>query len=241
METENDNKISGEFISLISKASKLKCLEDSSQQPPISEKIEEEEVYTLIGPRTTAKKTIIVDDDKPLVDTTEALPLKSKKTERRQKKRQEKLKRTTVKSDTKSFLELPPELLQDILGFLRPSDIFRLLRLNKSTAKFIQDNESSIVRDIIRQRYWVLSHSLQSPVLAKDVDASALACLMTPNWQEKTQINKRSYQQFIKMHDAFKVCSCMTCVLAWNHLNVVLDLAHFQKHLSEREPIPIVR
>lgn len=32
----------------------------------------------------------------------------------------------------------------------------------------------------------------------------------------------------------------MHCVLSWNNLCLILDLAHWQKNLDEREPIPMI-
>lgn len=32
----------------------------------------------------------------------------------------------------------------------------------------------------------------------------------------------------------------MSCVLAWNNLNIVLDLAHWQQNFDTREPLPII-
>lgn len=197
------------------------------------------EVYTLIGPRKAARKPAVVDDDEPLVDTTESIPLKSKKTERMQKRQQKKLKKTTVTSETKSFLELPPELLQEVLSHLQPSDIFRLLRLNKSTRDFILDNESLIAKDIIVHRYHTLARSFHLPVPLSKVDDTAQAALLSKNWQDRLQIHKKPYQH-VRVIDPAKVCTCMSCMLSWNNLNVILDLAFFQRHLDSREPIPMI-
>lgn len=197
----------------------------------------DDEVYTIVGPRRTTKK--IIDDEEPLIDTTEALQLKSKKTERMQKRQQKKLKKTTVQSDTKSFLELPHELLLEVLGYLLPSDIIRLQRLNKATAAFIEDNETIIARDIIRRRYWVLARSLPLPVPLDQVSSLAQASLQSQKWQDRLRIHKKPYQH-VRPIDPRQFCSCMTCVLAWNNLCVVLDLAHFQKNFNNREPIPMI-
>ncbi|CAK4022448.1 hypothetical protein CBER1_08496 [Lecanosticta acicola] len=197
-----------------------------------------DEAFTVIEPGKITKKAVMIDEYETLIDTTEALPLKSKKTERMQKKLQKKLKRTTVRSDTKSFLDLPPELLQGVLSHLQPRDIFPLLRLNKATREYILDNESAIARDIIRQRYWVLSRCFFLPVPLTEVEPSAHAALKNPEWQKRMQVHKR--YQHVKPHDESNVCSCSNCVCAWNDLCLVLDLAHFQDHLSNRQPIPII-
>ncbi|CZT23286.1 uncharacterized protein RCC_08997 [Ramularia collo-cygni] len=196
----------------------------------------DEEVYTIETRKPTKK---IFDDDEPLVDTTEALQLRSKKTERLQKRQQKRLKKTTVQSDTKSFLELPHELLHEVLAYLLPSDIIRLQRLNKATAAFIQDNESIIARDIIQRRYWVLARSLPLPVPLSQVSLPARASLQSQKWQDRLQIHKKPYQH-VRPIDPQQFCTCMTCVIAWNTLCVVLDLAHFQTNFNNREPLPII-
>ncbi|KAK4497227.1 hypothetical protein PRZ48_011677 [Zasmidium cellare] len=215
----------------------------STQRTPVEAKPgptqAEDEAYTLIVPRKAARKPAAVDDDEPLVDTTESIPLKSKKTERMQKRQQKKLKKTTVTSETKSFLELPPELLQEVLSYLQPSDIFRLLRLNKSTRVFILENESLIAKDIVQHRYHTLARSFHLPVPLAEVDHTAQAALLSKNWQDRLQIHKKPYQH-VRVIDPAKVCTCMSCMLSWNNLNVVLDLAFFQRHLNNRDPIPMI-
>lgn len=199
---------------------------------------EDEEVYTIVGTNRKAYKKI-VDEDEPLVDTTEALEKKSRKTERMQKRQQRKLRKTTVQSDTKSFLELPHELLHEVLSYLLPSDIIRLQRLNKSTAAFLQENEPVIARDIVRRRYWVLARCLPLPVPLDQVPALARASLQSQKWQDRLQLHKKSYQH-VRSIDPKQFCTCMTCVIAWNTLCVVLDLAHFQKNFNDREPLPMI-
>lgn len=211
--------------------------ESASETNPSIDDEAKDEVYSIVSTRKSSKK--IIDDDEPLIDTTEALQLKSKKTERLQKRQQKKLKKTTVQSDTKSFLELPHELLHEVLSYLLPSDIIGLQRLNKATAAFIQDNESIIARDIIRRRYWVLARSLPLPVPLDQVSLPAQASLQSQKWQDRLQIHKKPYQH-IRSIDPKQFCSCMTCVIAWNNLCVVLDLAHFQTNFNNREPLPMI-
>lgn len=208
----------------------------SNQDSGLQTKKPDEEVYTIVNTRKTKK---IIDDDEPLVDTTEALKLKSKKTERLQKRQQKKLKKTAVQSDTKSFLELPNELLHEVLSYLLPSDIIRLQRLNKATAAFIEDNETLIAREIIQRRYWVLARSLPLPVPLNQVPLEAQASLQSQKWQDRLQIHKKPYQH-VRTIDPKQFCTCMTCVIAWNNLNVVLDFAHFQTNFNNREPLPMI-
>lgn len=196
-------------------------------------------LMTFIAPRRIAKKSAIVDDDEPLVDRTAALPLHSKRTERKQKKQQERLKRTTVESETKSFLELPPELLIQVICHLLPSDILSLMQLSRSSSTFIQENAAHIGREVIRKRFWTLARCFPLPVRIEEVDEAARSAILCAAWQEKLQIHKKPYQH-VQPPDPQRICSCMTCLLAWNNLCVILDLAHFQYHLDNRKPIPMI-
>lgn len=214
----------------------------------------EEESYSVITPRQTAvKKTaarktavektavaVAVDDDAPRIDTTEKLPLKSKKTDRAKKKHEKRLKRTTVKSDTKSFLELPTELLDEVLSYLAPSDVIRLQRLTKGTRKYIRDNEKFIAQSIMDRRYHVLARAFQCPVPFERLDARAQCSLLSSEWQDRSKLHRNSYYQIVKPLDPRMVCTCTTCMLAWNNLNIVLDLAYYQHHLNARIAIPMV-
>ncbi|KXT16424.1 hypothetical protein AC579_5115 [Pseudocercospora musae] len=212
----------------------------ASQILPVPGKIKEES--HVIVPRKASRKAPIQGDDEALVDLTEELALKSKRTDRKKKQQQKKLERLEkkrVKSDVKSFLELPPELLEGVLGYLRPSDIFRLLRLNRSTRDFILDNERSIAKDIITRRYCVLYRCLQVPVALEKVDHVAQQSLLTSSWQDRLRIHTKPYQH-IRVIDAKSSCTCLTCVMAWNDLCSVLDLAHFQPTLDRHEALPAI-
>lgn len=178
-------------------------------------------------------------DEEPLVDTTAALALHSKKTVRLQKRQQKKQSARKVHSDVHSFLDLPYEVLLVVLSFLPPSDIFTLLRLNQSTRKFILENEASIAHTIKSRRYWVLQQCFPLPVSLENVPDSARPALLSKNWQDRLRIHKNPYQH-IKHIDPLTVCTCMSCVLAWNNLNIILDLAHWQSNFEKREPLPII-
>ncbi|KAI6909205.1 hypothetical protein KC318_g8445 [Hortaea werneckii] len=206
---------------------------------PISGPAEEYTIVHTGKPKGKPKKRIEEeeDDDAPLVDHTAPLAKNSKKTKRllkQQQKRQEK-----ASSKVRNFLELPAELLQEVLGHLRPTDIIRVSQLNHATKNFIQEQEGAIAKDVMDRRYWVLRRCLPLPVYFEQVDQASKQALLNPSWQEKTAINRKPYQH-IKTIDPEKVCSCPSCLLAWNNLNVVLDLAHFQWNLNHREPIPMI-
>lgn len=178
-------------------------------------------------------------DDEPLIDKTTALSLRSKKTLRTQKKLQRK-EAKKVHSDIKSFLDLPHELLSLVFSFLEPSDIFSLQLVSQLTNDIILDYESAIAASIISRRYWVLAQCFRLPIPLSSVPQNAHPALLSPDWQSKLRLHKNpSYQHFAQI-DPNELCTCMHCVLAWNNLNIILDLAHFQSHLDAREPLPII-
>ena len=185
-----------------------------------------------------SRKEHLIEDDEPLNDTTAVLPLHSKKTERLQRKQQKKSRRK-VHSDIKSFLDLPSELLIEVLSHLRPSDVVSLLRLSQFSRDFVLENEISIASSIKQRRYWVLHQCFPLPVPLSDVEPFAHSALLSEKWQERMKIHRNPYQH-IKHIDPSAVCTCMSCVLAWNNLNIIIDLAHWQTNLSTRQPLPII-
>jgi hypothetical protein len=178
------------------------------------------------------------EEAKALLDTTAALALHSKKTDRI-RKRMEKRESRRVKSRIASFLDFPSELLTEMLGYLLPSDVFSLLRLNHFCRDFVSDNEAAIANRIMQRRYWVLKQCFPCPIPLSHVDEHSRLSLTSQNWQDRLKIHKYWYQH-IQQIDPTTVCTCMTCVLAWNNLNIVLDLAHWQVNLEAREPLPII-
>ncbi|RFU26929.1 hypothetical protein B7463_g9400, partial [Scytalidium lignicola] len=178
-------------------------------------------------------------DEEPLVDTTAALPLRSKKTVRLQRRQEKKQSARKVHSDIESLFDLPYEVLLAILSFLAPSDLFSLLQVDNSTRTFILNNEKSIANTIKNRRYWILQQCFPLPLPLEDVPASARSALLSEKWQDRLRIHKNPYQH-IKHIDPSAVCTCMSCVLAWNNLNIILDLAHWQTNFESREPLPII-
>ena len=178
------------------------------------------------------------DDDELLNDTTAKLALHSKKTDRLQRRLQKKESRR-VKSEIKSFLDLTPELLTEVLGHLLPSDFSALLRVSQFSRDFVLDNETAIASRIIQSRYWVLGQCFPLLVSLSEVDDISRGALLSSRWQERLKIHRNPYQH-IQHINAAVVCTCMSCVLAWNNLNIILDLAHWQHNLETRQPLPII-
>jgi hypothetical protein len=195
--------------------------------------------HSSVGRRPKKKMPATLDDDEePLVDTTAALPLHSKKTERMQKRLEKKSKKKPSPKP-QSFLDLPSELLLDILTYLRPRDIFTLRRLNHLTKSFIASNEATISREIIRTRYSILAKCFPLPVPFASLDPQYHSALLSPKRQDLLAIHKKPYQH-AKPLDPLEICTCMTCVFAWNNLCTIVDLAHWQQALDNREPIPMI-
>jgi hypothetical protein len=206
------------------------------------EKTHETKLAPPVG-RRSKKKTVSIladddDDEEPLVDTTAALQLHSKKTERMQKRLEKRSKRKPA-TKPQSFLDLPSELILDILTYLRPSDLFRLQRLTKPMQAFIRENEPTIARDLIKTRYSILAKCFPLPVPFQTIDPSYHSALLSPKRQDLLAIHKKPYTH-IKPLDPLAICTCMTCVFAWNNLCTILDLAHWQGALDARVPITMI-
>lgn len=71
----------------------------------------EEVTYITTGVPKASRKTRVIDEDEPLVDTTAPLTLRSKKTARGKKKLHKKQQKDAAKA---SLINLPPELLHDV-------------------------------------------------------------------------------------------------------------------------------
>lgn len=168
------------------------------------------------------------EDQEPLVDTTAMIPLRSKRTERKQKQSQEKNKARK----NMSILDLPSELVIDILGCLRPSDVYNISRVSRSWRQFTLQNEAEIANEIIKSRYQTLAKCLQLPVLLDKVDKCVYPALQSAERQEMLNIHKKPYQH-IKPPNPHIICTCLRCILAWNYLCVAVDLAHWQDNLDQ--------
>lgn len=185
----------------------------------------------------TSGAASLADEDEPLIDRTAIIPKNSKKTRRLQKQNQQ--RQANQSSHISNFLEFPAEIMLNVLGYLTPSDLLRLLQVSRATRDFICQHESSIARDVVTRRYWVLSRCFPLPKPLYEVDEALQAALTNPTREKMIEVHKKPYQH-IRPPNSQHLCTCTSCLLAWNNLNVVLDLGHFQKHLSHREPIPVL-
>lgn len=178
------------------------------------------------------------DEEQPLVDLTLPLHLHSKRTERMQKKLDKK-KQKKGRAEVKTPLDLPLEVFMEVMSYLRPSDISRFARVSRTLRQFILQQEELIVKSIVMWRYPVLEKCFRVPILLDHVDAAIHPILQSEERQEIYTIHKKPFQH-IQPPDPQVICTCMSCILRWNALNVVVDFAHWQDNLDKGEPIPMI-
>jgi len=179
------------------------------------------------------------DEDDELLDLTAPLVLHSKRTERLRKRQQQKKLAKDSLGPATTLLDLPGELLLEILSRLRPSDIFRLGRTSKPVRNFIQTSQRSLAKRIIQARYSCLQKCFRLPVLLSEVAAAARSALQSEEHLGVMTIHRRPFQH-VKPPDPSMICTCLTCTLRWNSLCLVVDFAHWQPNLEKGEPIPII-
>jgi hypothetical protein len=159
-----------------------------------------------------------------VVDMTAPLKLHSKRTERLQKKLNKKKQKRS--GQVMEFFDLPLEIFTEVLSYLRPSDVFRLARTNKALNQFILQEEKHISQSIVSWRYVVLEKCFRTPIPLELVDQSIHPALQDENREAIKTMKKNSFQHF-KSSDPRVVCTCWTCILRWNILNVAVDFAHW--------------
>ncbi|KAI1136407.1 hypothetical protein F5Y05DRAFT_107718 [Hypoxylon sp. FL0543] len=172
-----------------------------------------------------------------LEDKTEALALRSKRTERARKKQAKKA--TKPNRQSQDLLSLPYELVFEILSLLRPSDIFNLQRVSRVFHRLILGDETQIARGITSWRYACLESCFRLPVLMEHIDPSIRSYVQSPERQALLAIHKKPYQH-IQSPDPAEVCTCLTCLLRWSSLCLIVDFAHWQRNLDIGEPIPMI-
>ncbi|CAH0019949.1 unnamed protein product [Clonostachys rhizophaga] len=176
-------------------------------------------------------------DDDVLVDYTQDLALRSRKTSRLKRKLDRKAKKEATKPQ---LLSLTPELLLDILSQLKPADIIRFQQICKFSQAFVRHHETSLVKAVISRRYSVLSRCFPRPIHLKDVDPLYHPALLHQRRQKLLSIHRKPYSH-VAHHDPALLCSCLTCIMAWNNLCLIVDLAHWTTTaLSKRQPIPMI-
>lgn len=197
-------------------------------------------IETPKTPRRRHKKTTQEPPEEPLIDQTTILPLHSKKTERLQKRHQKRAHKSSSQATGLSLHDFPTEILVEVVSWLRIQDVFRLSRTSRIMREFVSMHENAIAKDVISKRYWILYRCFPVPVPFKSVPEELWEGLLSSKRQELLNIHRKSYHQHIEMIDPKAVCTCMTCVFAWNNLCLLVDLHHWQTSLNAREPIPMI-
>lgn len=176
----------------------------------------------------------------PMVDLTERLTLHSKRTERAQKRQQRRVEKTKVQSHVSNILDLPYEIVLEILSYCQPSTIFSLCGVNRAYRGFIQMEETRIADSICDLRYGCLRRCFHTPVLLEDVNPDAHAALKSTDRVELKNALKKPYQH-VQAPDPDLICTCFICLFRWTALNIILDFAHWQDNLDHGEPIPVIQ
>ncbi|KAF2031737.1 hypothetical protein EK21DRAFT_62407 [Setomelanomma holmii] len=176
------------------------------------------------------------DDDEPLEDTTAALTLHNRRTERLQRKR---VTRDKKRDAIVTLAKLPTELILESLKCLESRDVFRFSFTNRRFSSLVNANASVIGDAIIASRYTILSQCFPTPKLLSTLEPSLRGLLSDPSRQLQLGIHKRPYQH-IEAPDAQQLCTCLTCILTWNNLGLVLDFAHWQDNLDSGKPVPMI-
>jgi hypothetical protein len=176
------------------------------------------------------------DDETPIEDKTAALTLNNKRTERLKRKTEARQrKRDAIVTLTK----LPTELLLETLKYLRPRDVLAFSLACCRFHSLVAANAGVIGDALIQRRYGILAQCLPTPKLLADVEPSVQTLLTNPARQMQLGVHSRPYQH-IQPPDASQLCTCLTCILTWNNLGLVLDFAHWQPYLDSGTPIPII-
>lgn len=176
----------------------------------------------------------------PLEDKTEPLLLRSKRTERAEKRQKRRDKKHKVTSCVTHLLDLPHELVLEILYYCQPSTLFNLLRVSKAYRAFLHDEEERIAYTVCDFRYRCLRKCFHVPTLLRDVDLAAHASLQSMDRVELKNALTKPYQH-VQPPDPTFVCTCFACLLRWTSLNIIPDFAHWQDNLDAGEPIPIIQ
>lgn len=168
-----------------------------------------------------------------------SLTVYSKRSERIRRRKQH---RSKPSGEDRSFLDLPFDILIHILGFIRPSDVFRLSRTCHALNTFLlQEHPALLARTIIQRRYSCLEKCIRLPALLSDIrDPDLRDLVQHPERQKKLEIHRRPYYQHVSPPDPSLVCTCMTCILRWNLLCLAVDFAHWQDNLDKGDPLPII-
>ncbi|KAH9867248.1 hypothetical protein IAQ61_007840 [Plenodomus lingam] len=192
---------------------------------------------SLLNPSIdTAMPRYVSDDDEPLEDNTARLTIRNKRTERLKRKE---TTRQRKREAIINLAKLPTELILESLEYLLPSDVLSFGAVNRRFRDLVHANATILGDAIIRLRYPILVQCFPTPRLLSEVEPDIQKLLINPDRQKQLSIHNRPYQH-IQSPDPHQLCTCLTCILTWNNLGLVLDFAHWRSHLDSGTPIPIV-
>lgn len=172
------------------------------------------------------------------MDLTQKLALHSKKLDRQQRKDKRRVEKAAARRGQAALHLLPAELLVEIISNLQPSDVFSLVATCKALQDQINLRRELVASLIIAFRYPNISRAFPRPKRIAEVDEKYHQALQSQRRQEMLQIHRKPYQH-VQSHDPRKICSCLTCVLLWNNLCLIVDLHHWQDRFDKHEPTPI--
>ncbi|KAL6708782.1 hypothetical protein ACN47E_002478 [Coniothyrium glycines] len=176
------------------------------------------------------------DEEAPLEDKTAALTLRNKRTERQKRKN---ATRQQKRDATVALAKLPTELLLETLQHLTARDVFCFGAVNRRFHALVYAHSRIVGEAIIARRYPILAQCFPTPRLLSAVEPGVQALLTDPGRQAQLSIHNRPYQH-IQPPDVRQLCTCLTCILTWNNLGLVLDFARWQHSLDTATPLPIV-
>ncbi|KAJ4370365.1 hypothetical protein N0V83_004883 [Neocucurbitaria cava] len=187
-------------------------------------------------PRHVSDDTDDDDADAAREDTTAALTLHNKRTARMQRKE---ATRRQKREAMVALSKLPTELILESLRHVAPRDAFSFRAVNRRFHALVDAHAGVLGDAMVQRRYSLLAQCLPRPKRLADTPAPVQALLTAGARQKQLSIHKRPYQH-IQAPDAHELCTCLTCILAWNNLGLVLDFAHWQAYLDAGEPLPVV-
>ncbi|KAK4460387.1 hypothetical protein QBC42DRAFT_332598 [Cladorrhinum samala] len=196
-------------------------------------------------PKKTKPADAIANDDAAaaaedvLVDLTQPIEKKSKKTKRQEMRMQK--KRPPFKP--RQFSDLDCDVMLCVLEFCVPTAIWALSKVCRGFRELIAANEQYIADRIIAFRYPNISRCFRLPVLVTQLDSSAIRdefgdIERSLDIFKREILPKRIQLRHIPKHLSKVTCSCTSCVDRWNMLCLAVDFAHWQDDLDRGKPMP---
>lgn len=192
-------------------------------------------VSTSDAPRPSEATKAVIDSDR--VTAAGSLKIRSKRTERMKRKLQKKTAKSSSRPPT-HILDLPNEILAGIVSHMLPSDIFKTAQTCQALHQLVQHNETLLSRHIISERFSLLEKCFRLPVTLDQIEPKLHDVLQNSRRMDMLGIHRK--YQHIPQPNPFESCTCLTCVMRWNALCIIVDFNNWQSNLTGGEPIPII-